>query len=377
MDSLEASSRCASILKYSEYREEEDNRDPVKRRMRKLVGVLLSFTMCAGVAFSANAETLEEAQQRQKELQEQKEAAEQELDSIVSEINEMQEKLETKEAEIETAENDLIQAKADESEQYESMKIRIKYMYETGGVQFFEVLAQSSSIGDFLNNAEYVAQLSEYDRAELIKYQETVQEIEDKEAALELEYEELDALRNELIDKQAEVEAELADNEEELAEVQTLIDDAKRRQEEQRQSGGNFSGSYTGNVVSGNGYFTHPCPGMTYQSSYFGEIRSFSSRPHTGNDYAAPTGTPTYAAASGTVIAATYSNSAGNYVAISHGNGLVTKYMHHVSICVSAGQHVEKGQQIGWVGSTGNSTGPHLHFQVEENRVPVNPDKYL
>ena len=129
MDSLEASSRCASILKYSEYREEEDNRDPVKRRMRKLVGVLLSFTMCAGVAFSANAETLEEAQQRQKELQEQKEAAEQELDSIVSEINEMQEKLETKEAEIETAENDLIQAKADESEQYESMKIRIKYMY--------------------------------------------------------------------------------------------------------------------------------------------------------------------------------------------------------------------------------------------------------
>ena len=96
-------------------------------------------------------------------------------------------------------------------------------MYETGGVQFFEVLAQSSSIGDFLNNAEYVAQLSEYDRAELIKYQETVQEIEDKEAALELEYQELDALRNELIDKQAEVEAELADNEEELAEVQKTL----------------------------------------------------------------------------------------------------------------------------------------------------------
>lgn len=349
--------------------------------MRKTVSVLLVLTMCAGFAFSANAETLEEAQQRQKELQEQKEAAEQELDSIASEINEMQEKLEAKEAEIEAAENDLIQAKADESEQYESMKIRIKYMYETGGVQFLEVLAQSSSIGDFLNNAEYVAQLSEYDRQELIRYQETVEEIEEQEAALELEYEELDVLRNELIAKQAEVETELADNEAELEKVQAIIDDAKRRQEEQRQaalqSGGNFSGNYTGNIVSGNGYFTHPCPGMTYQSSYFGEVRSFSSRPHTGNDYAAPTGTPTYAAAAGTVIAATYSSSAGNYVAISHGNGLVTKYMHHVSICVSAGQHVEKGQQIGWVGSTGNSTGPHLHFQVEENGVPVNPDKYL
>ncbi len=67
----------------------------------------------------------------------------------------------------------------------------------------------------------------------------------------------------------------------------------------------------SGNVVSGSGYFTHPCPGMTYQSSYFGEVRSFDSRPHKGNDYAAPTGTPTYAAAAGTVITAGWSNSAG------------------------------------------------------------------
>lgn len=358
----------------------------MKRRMRRIAGVLLTLTMCFGIASGASAETLEEAQQREKELQEQKEAAEQELDSIVSEINEMQTKLEEKDAEIEAAENDLIQAKADESEQYESMKIRIKYMYETGGVQFLEVLAQSSSIGDFLNNAEYVAQLSEYDRGELVKYQDTVKQVEEKEAALEKEYEELDAMRNELISKQAEVEEKLADNEEELEEVQTLIEDAKRRLEEQRlaaereaakNSSGGYSGNYTGNIISGNGYFSHPCPGFTYQSSYFGEIRSFSSRPHTGHDYAAPVGTPTYAAAEGTVIAATYSSTAGNYVAISHGNGLVTKYMHHVSICVSAGQRVEKGQQIGWVGSTGNSTGPHLHFQVEENGVPVNPDKYM
>ena len=133
----------------------------------------------------------------------------------------------------------------------------------------------------------------------------------------------------------------------------------------------------SGNVVSGSGYFTHPCPGMTYQSSYFGEVRSFDPRPHKGNDYAAPTGTPTYAAAAGTVITAGWSNSAGNWVVISHGNGLVTKYMHHSSICVSAGQRVEKGQQIGYVGSTGYSTGAHLHFQVELNGTPVNPNNYM
>lgn len=130
-------------------------------------------------------------------------------------------------------------------------------------------------------------------------------------------------------------------------------------------------------VVNGNGYFTHPCPGMTQQTSYFGEVRSFDPTPHKGNDYAAPAGTPTYAAADGTVITAGWSNSAGNWVVIDHGNGLVTKYMHHSEILVSAGQTVKKGQQIGKVGSTGYSTGAHLHFQVELNGVAVNPDEYL
>ena len=98
---------------------------------------------------------------------------------------------------------------------------------------------------------------------------------------------------------------------------------------------------------------------------------------HTGVDISAPNGTPIYAAKPGTVIIAGYSSSAGNWVVIDHGNGLVTKYMHHSSICVSAGQYVERGQQIGAVGSTGQSTGPHLHFQVELNGTAVNPNTYL
>ena len=77
------------------------------------------------------------------------------------------------------------------------------------------------------------------------------------------------------------------------------------------------------------------------------------------------------------MITAGWSNSAGNWVVIDHGNGLVTKYMHHSEILVSAGQTVKKGQQIGKVGSTGYSTGAHLHFQVELNGVAVNPDEYL
>jgi len=94
-------------------------------------------------------------------------------------------------------------------------------------------------------------------------------------------------------------------------------------------------------------------------------------------DFAAPTGTPIYAAQSGTVTTARYSGNAGNMIVINHGDGLVTIYMHCHAMYVSAGQRVEKGQNIAIVGNTGNSTGPHLHFQVELNGTPVNPLGYL
>ena len=235
--------------------------------------------------------------------------------------------------------------------------------------------------------------------------------MEEKEARVQAEYDELSDLQEQLVNQQAEVEDLIESNAAQIADIQSQIDEnqetlqelkekaaeAERIRKEQlaaAQASGNSGGSSgtqssgggggssvskpsSGNVVSGNGYFTHPCPGYTYQSSYFGEIRVFETGGHKGHDYAAPTGTPTYAAAAGTVTIAGYSPSAGNWVVINHGNGLTTKYMHHSALCVSAGQHVEKGQQIGYVGSTGQSTGPHLHFQVEEYGVAVNPDKYL
>ena len=128
-------------------------------------------------------------------------------------------------------------------------------------------------------------------------------------------------------------------------------------------------------MVSGSGQFTHPCPGATIWSTF--GYRTFDNSFHKGLDLAAGTGTPTYAAAAGTVIIAGWSDSAGNWVVIDHGNGLVTKYMHHSALAVSAGQSVVKGQQIGYVGNTGNSFGAHLHFQVEVNGTAVDPQSYL
>lgn len=124
------------------------------------------------------------------------------------------------------------------------------------------------------------------------------------------------------------------------------------------------------------GTFANPCPG-SYKTSSFG-YREFDSKFHKGVDF----GTngeeiPTYAAEAGTVVVAGYNSSAGNWIVIDHGNGLVTKYMHHSKIFVVKGQEVEKGQQIGLTGNTGRSSGVHLHFQVEENGVAVDPEAYL
>ena len=116
-------------------------------------------------------------------------------------------------------------------------------------------------------------------------------------------------------------------------------------------------------------------------SSGFG-YRTFDHSFHKGIDYAAPTGTPYYAAADGVVVVASYHPSAGNWIIISHGNGMVTKYMHSSRMLVHVGQRVHRGQNIGLVGSTGNSTGPHLHFQVDVgatnpfNGTAVNPANY-
>ena len=121
--------------------------------------------------------------------------------------------------------------------------------------------------------------------------------------------------------------------------------------------------SPAGYISSTFGYRTQPIAG--------------ASTNHKGIDFAAATGTPIYAATAGTVISAGYAGNAGNLLVINHGNGLLTYYMHCSKIYVSAGQKVSKGQNVAAVGTTGNSTGPHLHFQVMLNGTPVNPANYL
>lgn len=379
----------------------------------KIVGGILCCTMLFGCILPAAATDIKDAQNKEQQLEQQKEQAQQEqktyqqkIEQISTEMRQASEKIDSKLEQIEAAEQEVIMAKVEENAQYESMKLRIKYMYENSTNDMLTMFLEAKSLADFCNIAEYASMVSKYDRDKLNEFQLTVQKVEAREQILQREYLELTSLRDTLTEKSKEAEmllsaksAELANIETELNQVKEQIKNAQAETNKNQEAADankpeNKPSSQPSNkpsnsgskpeskppVVSGNAYFTHPCPGMTKQTSYFGEVRQGigDTRPHKGHDYAAPEGTPIYAAASGKVLIAGYSSSAGYWVVIDHGKGLVSKYMHmYKKPAVTAGSRVSKGQYIGGVGTTGQSTGNHLHFQVELNGVAVNPSKYM
>lgn len=268
-------------------------------------------------------------------------------------------------------------------------------MYKQGGSKsFLDVVLQSTTFDEFLTSWDFCTSVSEMGVDMVKEAKESREKLEAAKAAYEEQSERAEAQMESAEKKRAEVEktqaalkeqaskldeeaAELAAQEELAAEAARQAEIARQQQEAAIASGS--VGSAGGSVLMVGGYFTHPCPGATY-SSYFG-YRDFDSSFHKGLDMAASEGTPYYAADSGTVIYAThdggYNGGAGNWIVISHGNGIVTKYMHSSAVYVNVGDYVERGQNIGAVGNTGNSFGAHLHFQVEVNGVAVNPLNYL
>lgn len=321
-----------------------------------------------------------------------------ELSNVTAELVTLQEQLQDKILEIEETKKDIEAAKAVEEKQYEDMKVRIKYMYEQGNTQYAAMILGSESIADFLNKADYVASISEYDRNMLVKYEETRKEIEELEAQLVVEQKELEAQEKSTKDKADAIEVlvsakeaelktvngQIASKEElikeyeaDIAEQDRVIKEleaaAKKAAEAASQSGGSTQ-KYDG------GIFAWPCPNYTRISSPFGNrmhptlgVVKF----HNGVDLAAPAGSPILAAYDGTVISAAYNSSMGNYVMINHGDNIYTIYMHASALYVSTGQKVSKGETIAAVGTTGRSTGNHLHFGVRVNGQYVDPMGYI
>lgn len=330
------------------------------------------------------------------------------LDSSLAKISEELEQLSgqisSKEEEIRVTGEELEDARIVEEEQYEAMKLRIRYMYENGESSYWDMLFQSQSMSELLNKAEYISKISEYDRNQLDKYVAIKEDIEQKEIRLEQEKEELLTLQESTEAKHASVEQLLSEKEKELKNYESQIANAEaqasqyqaeiaaqeaqiaqmeaelKRQEEEARRKAEAQGQTYKTVSIGDITFTWPCPASSRITSYFGSREApteGASTNHKAVDIGASTGTDIIAAADGQVSIATYSASAGNYIMLNHGGGVTTVYMHCSKLLVSAGESVKKGQVIAKVGSTGYSTGPHLHFGVRVNGTYVDPLQYV
>lgn len=326
------------------------------------------------------------------------------LESLGEEISNLQQQRAAKEEEIAVTQGELEEAQEMERQQYESMKLRIQYMYERGETSYFDILMQSENIADMLNRAEYISQISEYDRNQLDAYARTKEQIAQKETELEAEHANLVALQEDLEAKHASVETLLANKQQELANYEAKIASAEneiseyekdialqeakikeieeeiRRQEEEARKKAQEAGTTYKTTSLGDINFIWPCPSSSRITSGFGGRSSpteGASSNHKGIDIGASTGSDILAAAGGTVTISTYSSSAGNYMMISHGGGVYTVYMHCSQRLVEVGDSVSQGQVIGKVGSTGYSTGPHLHFEIRSGGSNVNPSLYV
>lgn len=318
----------------------------------------------------------------------------QQLIDISARITDLENQLTAKSEDIQETKDELAEAKEREAQQYADMKVRIQFMYENGQTSYLEALLSSRNISEFLNSADYIAQIQSYDRQKLTEYQDTVESIVNLEAQLEQEYTDLEALKSTVESNKATVAAMMRQKESELADISGDIEDAQsdadyyaaeiqaqeeliaaiKRAEAEKAAAGVEEHPYTG------GAFRWPCPSSTRVTSDYGtrvSPMSGASSNHKGIDIGASAGADIIAAADGTVTAASYSSAAGNYVMIDHGGGLYTVYMHASSLLVSPGQTVSAGDVIAKVGSTGISTGSHLHFGVSLNGSYVSPWSYL
>lgn len=230
-------------------------------------------------------------------------------------------------------------------------------MYEKGETSYLDLLFKSADLTQLFSRAKYISQIAAYDRKMLDQYEAASKEVEVREAELTAEHEELVALKTSTEEKKQDSERLM--NEKAAAQA---------------------AGQKYNTVKIGDINFIWPCPASSRITSNFGDRESpteGASSSHQGVDIGASAGSSILAAASGTVTISTYSYSAGNYIMVNHGGGVSTVYMHCSELLVSAGQQVTQGQVIGKVGSTGYSTGPHLHFGIRVNGSYVNPINYV
>ena len=318
------------------------------------------------------------------------------LREIEQNISELKVQITSTEEEIGRMEEELAVAQEQETSQKESMIIRIRLMYEKGNASAMDMVFGASGLGDFLNRADFMESVMAYDHERWEEYIENCKLIELSKEELELEKEILDQAKANVEIEQQNLESLIAQKTKDLTAYETDISTQEKAIKEYEQMIAEQTAEIEAleaaiaeekkqmmqdnGVKYDGGTFKFPIASYTRLSSDYGwrmhptlNVEKF----HNGIDLAAPKGTAIYAAYDGKVVAATYSSTMGNYVMLDHGDSLYTIYMHASALYVSKGDVVTRGETIAAVGTTGRSTGNHLHFGVRLNGEYVSPWNYI
>lgn len=376
---------------------------------KRLVFAALSVLLI--IAFSSIsivvAENLNELQDKKNELQNQITQSNEQIDQIQIELTENLEQLnnlnqkiygyeteiaslDTNLSEIEKEIQDVTQKLNLIQENYDIqrdiLQNRIVALYESGDILYLDVLLNSKTLSEFMTNYYLIGEIARYDndllesienqktqieniKASLEENKENIKDIKKNKEKTSIALENSKIIRNSYINKLSEEEKETQNK------IDAFEEDLKRVEAQiVALTVGNIGEDYVG------GEFAWPAPGYTTITSNFG-MRYHPIfkvyRSHSGTDIGMPTGAYVIAANDGIVTTSLYSNSYGNMIIINHGGGLSTLYAHGSKILVQTGQEVKRGDIIMEAGSTGWSTGPHLHFEVRLNGKCIDPMPFV
>ena len=335
----------------------------------------------------------------------QKNLIDQEIFMIYQQIENLNEQISTYNLLIAQKQQELDEAEAHLAELNAKNKERIRAMEEDGAMSYWSVLFKANDFADLLDRLNMIEEIAAADARRLKEMSDAAKLIADTKAALESEKAAMEQTKVELAASQKELEEKRAEADKLLAELiaigaeyEALLHDAEAKsaavganisgwqseidaikKAEEQANAANKPPSTPSSVIVSGLTWVRPCNYVMLTSPYgwrthpvYGDWRF-----HYGVDLAGPIGTPIVATRSGKVTAATYDSSAGYYVAIDHQDGFSSKYLHMTHYIVSVGDYVNAGQVIGYMGSTGTSTGSHLHFSILYNGSHQNPMDYI
>ncbi|HOE57529.1 MAG TPA: peptidoglycan DD-metalloendopeptidase family protein [Bacillota bacterium] len=328
-------------------------------------------------------QTINQVKNEKKNISKAIEDLDHKLNEAEDELSKVESLLSQLECQIAGTTMELERASNDASSQKELLKKRVRVMYENGNVGYMSVILNSTSFSDFISRVDFLKKIISFDMNLLNDMKVYRDSVEDKRNQLESELAEKERIKKQIADKKQQVEMTKQDREKTLKEIISDLKELERQEDkllaqskeiEKKIVALQSSQKYIGGALA------WPSPGYYKITSSFGNrthpiLRK--KKMHTGIDIAVPKGTDIIAANTGKVIYSGYYGGYGNTVIIDHGGKISTLYAHNSKLLVSVGDEVTKDKVIAKSGSTGLSTGPHLHFEVRENGSPVDPMKYL